>query len=552
MKKEDTLDHWSLPFRQTLMKGIGFSTDQLRKPLIGVLNGWGEINPAAGHLGRLAGQVKLGIAAAGGCPIEFSISSLCGGISGGSRGSSYALAYRDVVVDYVELIAEVNLLDALVFTTVCDDVVPAHLMAAARLNIPSIIVLGGYMAPKQFKGRTCHAIQVGTGYGEMEKGLLSRREFDEMVDMACGNLGACPVMGTGNTMGVIAETLGMTLPGNATVSGSDPLIGRMAHQAGVQIMSLLAGQIRPADIMTRAGFENAIRIFLAVGGSTNALIHLPAIAGELGMALPLALFDELSRQTPFICNVKPSGKFTLKELDEAGGLPALLAELRPLLHTGALTVTGKTLGENIAGAEVLNRQVIHPLSTPLSPEGGVAILQGTLAPNGAAVKISGLVEEQFARQGRARVFESEKEACEKLLAGLVQPGDMVVIRNVGPKGDPGMRITARFLWLLAGMNLEAAVTLISDGRFSGTNKGGAICHVSPEAAAGGPIALVRDGDLISVNIPERRVDLLVDEQVIEMRRKAWQPAPAKFTKGLLSRISKTMLPVEQGAVLRRD
>ncbi|MCE5284127.1 MAG: dihydroxy-acid dehydratase [Deltaproteobacteria bacterium] len=550
-KKEDALDHWSLPFRHALMKGIGFSTDQLRKPLIGVLNGWGEINPAAGHLGRLAGQVKLGIAAAGGCPIEFSVSSLCGGIAGGSRGSSYALAYRDVVADYVELIAEVNQLDGLVFTTVCDDVVPAHLMAAARVNIPSIIVLGGYMSPKQYKGRSCHAIQVGTGYGEMEKGLMSREEFEGMVDAACGNWGACPVMGTGNTMGVIAETLGMTLPGNSTTSGSDPLIGRLAHEAGVRIMSLLAGGVRPSGIMTRESFENAIRVFLAVGGSTNALIHLPAVAGELGMALPLSLFDALSRQTPFICNVKPSGKHTLKELDEAGGLPALLKELQPLLHAGAPTVTGKTLGENIAGAEVLNRQVIYPLSAPLSAEGGVVILQGTLAPSGAAVKISGLVAEQLARRGQARVFESEKEACERLLAGAVRPGDMVVIRNVGPKGDPGMRITARFLWLLVGMGLDTSVTLISDGRFSGTNKGGAICHVSPEAAAGGPIALVRDGDWIEVDIPGRRVDLLVGDEVLAERRKAWRPPQAEFGRGLLSRISKTMLPVEQGAVLGR-
>jgi dihydroxy-acid dehydratase len=552
MKKEDVLDPWSLPFRHTLMKGIGFSANELQKPLIGVLNGWGENNPAAGHLGRLSDKIKLGIAASGGCPIEFCISSLCGGITGGSRGGSYSLAYRDVVADYVELIAEINLLDGLVFTTVCDDVVPAHLMAAARLNIPAILVLGGYMSPKDYRGRVCHAISAGTGYGEVERGTLSQKDFEAMADVACGNSGACPVMGTGNTMGVIAETLGMTLPGNSTVSGSDPLLERLAYQAGGQIMSVLEKGIKPADILTMESFENAIRVFLSVGGSTNALIHLPAIAGECGLDLPLSLFDSLSRQTPFLCDVKPSGKYTLKELDESGGLRALLKELSPLLHTGAMTVTGQTLGENIRDAAVFDRKVIFPLSSPISKEGGVAILKGTLAPNGAAVKISGLQEEQSNRKGPAKVFDSEKEACEKLLAGAIEPGDMVVIRYVGPKGDPGMRITARFLWLLTGMNLDTAVTVISDGRFSGTNKGGAICHVSPEAAVGGPIALVRDGDLIEVNFRERRVDLLVPDEILDERLKSWRPSPAKFTKGLLARISKTMLPVEHGAVLQRN
>jgi dihydroxy-acid dehydratase len=550
-KKEDILDPWSLPFRQTLMKGAGFTDSQLKKPLIGVLNSWGEINPAAGHMGRLASKVKMGISSAGGTPIEFAVSSLCGGIAGGSRGSSYSLAYRDVIADYVELIAEVNLLDGLVFTSICDDVVPAHLMAAARLNIPSILLLGGFMMPKRHKGNVYHAISAGTGYGQLEKGILSQSEFNKLVDIACGNSGACPVMGTGNTMGVVAETLGMTLPGNATTAGSDPLIDRFAYETGRQVMELIRRKIRPRDILSSKSFENAIRVFLAVGGSTNALIHLPAIAYELDMMLPLSQFDSLSRQTPFLCNIKPSGEYTMQEFAEAGGLPALLKELDSLLNHDVVTVTGKSLTENIKQSEVFDRKVIYPLTAPLSKEGGIAILFGSLAPQGAAVKVSGIVESQIKKEGPAKVFDSEKDACEKLLAGEIKPGDMVVIRYVGPKGDPGMRITARFLWLLSGMNLDTSVTVISDGRFSGSNKGGAICHVSPEAADGGPIALVHDGDLMALDIPERKVELLVPEDTLRERFKSWQPLPSRFTRGLLSRISKTMLPVEKGAILQR-
>jgi len=552
MKKEERLEPWSLPFRRSLQKGIGYTEEQLQRPLIGVVNGWGENNPAAGHLGSLAGRVKAGIEAAGGTPMEFAISSLCGGIAGGSRGSSYSLAYRDVVADFVEIITEVNMFDALVFTTVCDDVVPAHLMAAGRLNLPSIIVLGGYMAPGSFKGRSCHAIEVGTGYGELKRGNMTEEDFSLLVDSACGSHGACPVMGTGNTMGVIAETLGMTLPGNSTLCGTDPQLFRMAYQAGKQILSLWKKQVLPSQIMTLKSFENAIRILMAVGGSTNALLHIPAIAGELGIDIPLTLFDKLSRETPFICNVKPSGKFTLRELQEAGGLPALLGELAPLLNRDCLTVNEATLADNIRDSVVLNRQMIAPLKEPLSPEGGLAILGGTLAPKGAVIKISGLPDKEKLRKGPARVFDSEREACEKLLEGVIQPGDFVVIRYVGPKGDPGMRITARFLWLLSGMSLDGSITLISDGRFSGTNKGGAIGHVSPEAASCGPIALVENGDLIQLDIPNRKVDLLVPEEELERRGAFWKPQKSPFTKGLLGRIASSMMPVEEGAVLRRD
>jgi dihydroxy-acid dehydratase len=550
-KEQRALDEWSLPFRHSLMKGVGYTTEQLEKPLVGVLNGWGEINPGATHLDRLTEMVKSGIEAAGGTPMEFNLSSLCGGMAGGGRGSSYALAYRDLVADYVELMAEVNCFDAIVFVPVCDDVVPAHLMAAARLNLPSILVLGGYMSPKIHKGKVTYVQQVGTGYGKLKKGTMTREEFDDLEENACGNWGACPIMGTGNTMGAIAEALGMTLPENSTISGSDPILARLAHRSGAQVMDLLQKGIKPSDILTMKSFENAIRVFLAVGGSTNAVIHLPAIAGELGMEIPLSLFDSLSRETPFICNVNPSGKYLLKEFDEAGGLPALLKELSPLLYTEAMTVTGKTLGENVKDAMVHNRDVISSISNPLSREGGVAILKGSLAPDGAVIKISGLSENDMKKKGSARAYNSEKEACEALLRGEVKPGDMVVLRYLGPKGDPGMRIAgARFLWLLAGMNLETAITLISDGRFSGTNKGGAVGHVSPEAQVGGPIALVRNGDMIELNIPERKVDLLVPEEELDKRRSSWKAPQPKFKRGFLSRIEATMGPIEKGGTLR--
>ena len=552
MKREKILDPWNIPQRRAALKGMGFTTEQIERPTIGVLNSWGENTPAGGHLDRLAKKIKAGIESAGGTPMEFAISSLCHAPAGGSRGASYSLAYRDVVADFVELIAEVNLFDGIVFTTVCDDVVPAHLMAAARLNIPSIIMLGGYMLPKMYKGKAHYLVDVGMTYVKVQRGETSQEEFEEMAETVCGNFGACPVMGTGNTMGAIAESLGMTFPGNSTVSGSDPMIVRLAYQTGVQIMSLVEKQIKPSDILTIKSFENAIRVFLALGGSTNALIHIPAIAAELDMEIPLSLFDSLSRQTPFLCNVKPGGKYTMKEFDEAGGLPALIEELRPLLHSNTMTVTGKTLLENVRGSKVSNREVIFPLSTPIASEGAVAILTGNLAPNGAIVKISGLGMQELSKKGPAKVFDSEKEACEKLFKGDINRGDMVVIRYVGPKGDPGMRLTSRFLWFLSGMNLDEVVTVISDGRFSGTNRGGAIGHVSPEAAEGGPIAAVRDGDIIELNIKDRKLQLVVPEEEIKKRLKSWKPTKSKFKRGLLARISETMLAVEKGAILQRN
>jgi dihydroxy-acid dehydratase len=552
MKREKIVDPWNIPQRRASLKGIGFTREQIERPTIGVMNSWGENSPAAGHLDHLAKRVKAGIESAGGTPMEFAMSALCHAPAGGTRGASYSLAYRDIVADFVELIAEVNLFDGIVFTTVCDDVVPAHLMAAARLNIPSIIMLGGYMLPRIYKGKAHYLVDVGMTYAKVQRGEVSQEEFEEMAEIACGNFGACPVMGTGNTMGAIAESLGMTLPGCSTVSGSDPIIVRLAYQTGQQIMTLVKKGIRPSDILTMKNFENAIRVFLSLGGSTNALVHIPAIAAELEMEIPLSLFDSLSRETPFLVNIKPGGKHTMKEFDEAGGMSALIKELGPLLHSDTMTVTGKTLLENVRRAKVFDREVIYPLLAPIAKEGAVAILRGNMAPNGAVVKISGLVGKELRKHGPAKVFNSEKEACERLFEGEIKPGDIVVIRSVGPKGDPGMRVTSRFLWFLSGMKLDEAVTVISDGRFSGTNRGGAIGHVSPEAAEGGPIAAVRDGDIIDVNIPRRTLELRVPEEEIKKRLKDWKPPKRKLKKGLLARISKTMLPVEKGAILQRN
>ncbi|NNG01163.1 MAG: dihydroxy-acid dehydratase [Desulfobacteraceae bacterium] len=551
MKRENIINKWSIPHRHAFMKGTGYSDEQIKKPLIGVLNAWGEINPAAGNLGHLTERIKSGVEASGGTPMEFCISSMCIGMAGGSRGASYGLAYRDIVADYIEIISESNLFDGLIITSVCDDVVPAHLMAAARLNLPTILVLGGYMPPRMHKGKLRYAAQIGSAYGELQKGTISQAEYKELEDIVCGNSGACPIMGTANTMGAIAETLGMTLPGNSTMSGVDPSIGRLAYDAGSQIVHLVDEGIRSADLMTEESFKNAIRVFLALGGSTNALIHLPAVAYEIGLPLPLTLFDSLSKQTPYLCDIKPCGQYTMKEFDEAGGLPALINEMLPVLNGETLTVTGKTLAENNKNAKVLNPDIIHSLSGPIMKEGGVAILSGTLAPNGAVVKVSGVAKGRLTKKGPAKVFDSEKQACDSLLNNEINPGDIVVIRYVGPKGDPGMRITARFSWILSGMNLSDDIVMITDGRFSGTNEGGAIGHVSPEASVGGPIALVQNGDMIEVNIPNRKVDLLVAEKELERRRSLWRPQKDRYRKGLLSRISGTILPVEDGAVLKR-
>lgn len=538
-------------FRRALFKGAGFSGEALDRPLIGVVNSWGEISPATKHMQALTKAAKDGVQSAGGTPVEFVLSGLCDGTCGGAPGANiYNMAWRDIAVAYIETVAEANQFDGLVFLPVCDEVVPAHLMAAGRLNLPSILVCGGTMLPAWDQERELWAGDVTAAFADLKSGKITEGEYRRVEDVCCPGAGACGVMGTGNTMQAFAEAIGMTLPGNGTRAGVDPDLKKIAFQSGKMITTLLEKNIRPLDIMTQPAFENAIRVVLTVGGSTCAIFHAIALAREAEVPLGISVFEDLSKSTPFIGNVKPSGAYPVKCLDDAGGIPAVMKELSPLLNLDTLTVTGKTLGENIKTAKVLDREVIRPLNRPLHAEGGMAILRGSLAPQSAIVKHVAVLPEMMVHEGPARVFDSEEMAGEAILQGGISPGDIVVVRYAGPKGGPGMPCLYGSLWLLKSRGLEGSVALITDGRLSGTIRGAAIGHVSPEAAEGGPIALLKDGDRMRIDIPGRKLDLLVSEEELRKRRGQWTPPRPKREKGFMALYSKIVSSAHEGAYLK--
>jgi dihydroxy-acid dehydratase len=447
-------------------------------------------------------------------------------------------------------VAEANQLDGLVFLPVCDEVVPAHLMAAARLNLPSILICGGTMLPARLGDRDLWAGDATAAFADWKSGKIPEEAYRQVEEQCCRGAGACGVMGTGNTMQAFAEAIGMTLPGNGTIAGVDPALEKMAFQSGVQVLNLWQRALRPQEIMTLAAFENAIRVILTMGGSTCALFHTIALAHEIEIALDISIFEKMSRNTPFICNVQPSGSHPVKGLDDAGGIPAVMKELSPLLSLDVLTVTGKTLRENIKNARVLNGEVIRPLDRPLHREGGIAVLRGSLAPESAIVKHVAVLPEMQAHRGPAKVFDSEDAAGAAILEGKIVPGDIVVVRYAGPKGGPGMPCLYGSLWLLKAKGLEGSVALITDGRLSGTIRGAAIGHVSPEAAEGGPIALLRDGDPIGIDIPLRKLDLLLPEEEIRARRSQWQPPAPRVKKGFMALYSKIVSSTHEGAYLK--
>jgi dihydroxy-acid dehydratase len=540
-------------FRRALFRGAGFSGEALDRPLIGVVNSWGEISPAAKHMQALTRAAKEGVKSAGGTPVEFVLSGLCDGTCAGAPGANiYNMAWRDIAVAYIETVAEANQFDALVFLPVCDEVVPAHLMAAARLNLPSILICGGTMLPARLGDRDLWAGDVTVAFADLKRGKISEEAYRQVEEQCCGGAGACGVMGTGNTMQAFAEAIGMALPGNGTVAGVDPVLEKMAFQSGAQVMNLWQRALRPRDIMTLPAFENAIRVILTMGGSTCALFHTIALAHETEIALDLSIFEKMSRDTPFICNVQPSGSYPVKGLDDAGGIPAVMKELSPLLNLDILTVTGKTLRENINSARVLNGEVIRPLDQPLHGEGGIAVLRGSLAPQSAIVKHVAVLPEMQVHQGPAKVFDSEDAAGVAILEGKIHPGDIVVVRYAGPKGGPGMPCLYGSLWLLKAEGLEGSVALITDGRLSGTIRGAAIGHVSPEAAVGGPIALLQDGDLIRIDIPARKLDLLLPDEEIKIRRSQWIPPKPKKEKGFMALYSKIVSSAHEGAYLKMN
>lgn len=537
--------------RLGLFESMGFTRGEFDRPLVGVANSWNEILPGAFQLGKVASRVKDGIRAAGGTPPEFNTIGVCDGIAQGHVGMKYVLPSRDVIASSVEIMVEAHQLDALVAVGTCDKIVPGMLMAMARLNVPSIIVTGGYMTPGSFKGETCLTSGISMAYGALKKGKISRDDFELLIDSCCTSPGACAGMWTANTMCVMAEALGVSLPGNSTTSAVSSRLLRMAFEAGGAVMNLLKHGIKPSDILTQDAFENAVTVLMATGGSINACLHIPAIASELGLKIDLELFDRISKRTPCICGVNPTAQYTMKDLDEAGGLQAVMKLVEKKLNLEALTVTMKTLKENLqnAGVRASSNGVIRPLDKPFYREGSIAVLRGNLAPNGAVVKQSAVSPKMLRAKGPSRVFDSEEAAVDALLNDEIRPGTVLVIRYEGPKGGPGMREMYDVLQILVGMELSDSVALVTDGRFSGSNKGGAIGHVSPEAAEGGPIAIVKDGDIIEVDIPRRKLNLRLSEEEIGRRLKAWKPKQSIAKKGVLKLYQKHVQSVVTGAII---
>ncbi|MBE3581422.1 MAG: dihydroxy-acid dehydratase [Thermoanaerobacteraceae bacterium] len=536
---------------RSLFKAMGLTDEEVARPIIGIVNSFNELAPGHVHLRTVAEAVKAGVRMAGGTPLEFSTIGVCDGIAMNHTGMKYSLASRELIADSVEVMAMAHPFDALIFITNCDKIVPGMLMAAARLNLPSIFISGGPMLAGRYKGRDVSLSNIFEAVGMVRAGKMTEDELAELEDCVCPGCGSCAGMYTANTMNCLTEALGMGLPGQGTVPAVSAARLRLAKQAGMRIMDLLEKNIRPRDIMTAAAFRNAVAVDMALGGSTNTCLHLPAIAREAGVDLPLKVFDELSRQVPQLCKLSPAGPHHIQDLHEAGGIPAVMAELgrAGLLDGSCLTVTGRTVADNCAGKGILNKEVIRPLENPYSPDGGLAILYGNLAPEGAVVKKGAVLPEMLVHKGPARVFESEEEAFQAIIEGRIRPGDVVVIRYEGPKGGPGMQEMLSPTSALAGMGLDASVALITDGRFSGASRGASIGHVSPEAAAGGPLALVKEGDLIAIDIPARKLELLVEEGELARRRAEWQAPAPKISTGYLARYARHVNSGARGAVL---
>ena len=536
---------------RTLLKACGFTDEELDRPLVAVVNSWTNIVPGHVHLDSVAKAVEAGVRMAGGTPLQFHTIGVCDGIAMGHKGMSYSLPSRDVIAASIEIMLEAHKLDGMVLVGSCDKIVPGMLMAAAYLDIPTIVVNGGPMLPGCFKGQK---YTVSKGLELMfltlwlNKSKETMKEMTELSDYICPGAGSCQGMYTANTMGCLTEALGMSLSGSATVPAVDARRLRLAKKSGMQIMKLIEEDIRPNSIMVYEAFENAIRADMALGGSTNTVLHLPAIASQLGIELPLKLLDELSRKTPHICNMDPAGPYTVKDLDEAGGIPAVLKELGDHIHQDVLTVTGKTLGENIKDAVVVNTEVIKPKDNPVHREGGIAILKGTLARDSAVVKQSAVDPSMLKFEGPAKVFDSEEEALKAIMEREINLGEVVVIRYEGPRGGPGMREMLKPTAALMGTGLGSEVALVTDGRFSGATRGPCIGHVTPEAIDRGPIAVVKEGDTISIDIPNRRLDLKIPEEELQKRLKQWKPPEPKVKKGILAAYSKNVKPTSKGAL----
>lgn len=537
---------------RSLFKAMGYTDEELSRPLIAIANSANEIIPGHIHLDTIVAAVKAGIRMAGGTPIEFGVMGVCDGIAMGHEGMKYSLASRELIADSIESMAVAHAFDGVVFVPNCDKIVPGMLMAAGRLNLPAIVVSGGPMLAGNYNGNRVDLNSMFEGVGAVSAGKISEAELKELEEVSCPGCGSCSGMFTANTMNCLTEVLGMGLPGNGTIPAVDARRIRLAKTAGMKIMELVRADLRPRAIMTEKAFANAFTVDMAIGGSTNTVLHLPAIAHELGITLDLEWINQISMKTPHLAYLRPGGIHHIQDLDEAGGIPAVMAVLneKGLIHTDLPTVTGKTVGENIASVRVKRTDVIRPLESAYHEQGGLAILWGNLAPNGCVVKQSAVAQEMMLHEGPARVFDSEDEAIKAILGGKIVAGDIVVIRYEGPKGGPGMREMLGPTSAIAGMGLDKEVALLTDGRFSGASRGASIGHISPEAMEGGPIALVQEGDRIRIDIPGKRVDLLVSEEELSKRKASWRQPEPKIKTGYLYRYSRLVTSANTGAVLK--
>lgn len=538
--------------QRSLFNALGLTEEELQKPLVGIVSSYNEIVPGHMNIDKIVEAVKLGVAMAGGTPIVFPAIAVCDGIAMGHVGMKYSLVTRDLIADSTECMATAHQFDALVMVPNCDKNVPGLLMAAARVNVPTVFVSGGPMLAGHVKGQKTSLSSMFEAVGAHAAGKMTEEDVDDYVCNACPTCGSCSGMYTANSMNCLTEAIGMGLQGNGTIPAVYSQRLKLAKHAGMKVMELLEKNIRPRDILTKAAFENALTVDMALGCSTNTMLHLPAIAHEAGMEINLDIANQISEKTPNLCHLAPAGHHYMEELNEAGGIYAVMNELAELglLHTDLITATGKTVGENIKGCTVKDTEIIRPVEKAYSQTGGIAVLRGNIAPDSCVVKRSAVVPEMMVHEGPARVFDCEEDAIKAITGGQIVEGDVVVIRYEGPKGGPGMREMLNPTSAIAGMGLGSSVALITDGRFSGASRGASIGHVSPEAAVGGPIALVEEGDIISINIPENTINVKVSDEELAKRKANWAPKEPKVKTGYLARYASMVTSADKGAILQ--
>jgi len=536
---------------RSLFHALGMTKEELERPLVGIVSSYNEIVPGHINLDKIVNAVKQGVAMAGGTPVVFPAIAVCDGIAMGHIGMKYSLVTRDLIADSTEAMALAHQFDALVMVPNCDKNVPGLLMAAARINVPTVFVSGGPMMAGRVNGKKTSLSSMFEAVGAYSAGKLSEEEVTEFENKTCPTCGSCSGMYTANSMNCLTEVLGMGLGGNGTIPAVYSQRIHLAKHAGMKVMEMYERNIRPLDIMTKEAILNALTVDMALGCSTNSMLHLPAIAHEIGFDFDIAFANEISAKTPNLCHLAPAGPTYMEDLNEAGGVYAVMNELTKLdlLYTDAMTVTGKTVGENIKECVNLNPEVIRPVENPYSKTGGLAVLKGNLAPDGGVVKRSAVVPEMMIHEGPARVFDCEEDACDAILSGKIVAGDVVIIRYEGPKGGPGMREMLNPTSEIAGMGLGSSVALITDGRFSGASRGASIGHVSPEAAVGGPIAFVEEGDIIKINIPENKLEIEVTQEEMQARKRQWVPREPKITSGYLARYASMVTSGNRGAIL---